>query len=61
MAKKPTSPPFKIAPLQRIVAEPMTDPDEIAAFMKARARGKAGLGTKNGKTARDRAAKKRKA
>jgi hypothetical protein len=39
MSKKIASP-FKIAPLQRVIAEPITDPAEQAALDKARVRRK---------------------
>jgi hypothetical protein len=37
MTEKP-SPPFRIAPLQRLAAEPITDPDEQAALDEQRKR-----------------------
>jgi len=51
MPKRAFVPP-KIAPLQRIVAEPVTDPIEIAAFEKFRKRQKRGPGVRKPKPAR---------
>jgi hypothetical protein len=52
MAKR-ASPPLRIAPLQRVVAVPITDPAEQAAIDKMRKRVKRKHGGQKAKTNRD--------
>jgi hypothetical protein len=49
MSKKVSAPP-RIAPLQRVVAEPITDPAELAALDKLRKRKKGKQGGRKAKT-----------
>ncbi len=51
MAKKTFRPP-RMAPLQRITAEPITDPTEQAALDRLRKRLKRKAGARNGRTDR---------
>jgi len=52
MSKK-ASPPFRIAPLQRVIAVPITDPAEQAALDKMRKRVKGRQGGRKAKTNRN--------
>jgi hypothetical protein len=52
MSKKASLPPT-IAPLQRVIAEPITDPAEQAALDKFRQREKRKQGGSKGKTTRN--------
>ncbi len=52
MSKK-VSPPLRIAPLQRVIAEPITDPAEQAALDKFRKREKRKQGGPKAKTNRN--------
>jgi hypothetical protein len=50
MMSKKASPPLRIASLQRVVAEPITDPAEQVAIDKFRKRVKRGQGARKART-----------